>query len=52
MNEKNRNLQAAMLSFAHWGGMLVNTKQMNAAAYRRSHPLSLFMPPLIRRQRV
>ena len=34
MNDKERNLQHAMMSFALWGGMLVNTKQMNPANNR------------------
>ena len=39
MNDKTRNLQHAMLSFALWGGMLVNTKQTNGAGDRVvSHP--------------
>lgn len=50
MNENNRNLQHAMLSFALWGGMLVNTKQTNGAGDRVvSHP-SNFEP--IRMDRV
>lgn len=44
MNDRNRNLQHAMLSFALFGGMLVNTKQTNGAADRVvSHP-SNFVP--------
>jgi len=44
MNEKDRNLQHAMLSFALMGGMLVNTKHTNGAGDRVvSHP-SNFVP--------
>ncbi|KAK0349798.1 hypothetical protein LTR94_031628, partial [Friedmanniomyces endolithicus] len=52
MNEnKERNLQHAMLSFALFGGMLVNTKQMNGAGDRVvSHP-SNFVPITIKRPR-
>ena len=51
MNDKERNLQHAMMSFALWGGMLVNTKQMNNANNRAvSHP-SNFVPITIKRPR-
>ncbi|MGH7027897.1 hypothetical protein [Brevundimonas sp.] len=51
MNDKERNLQHAMMSFALWGGMLVNTKQMNGANNRAvSHP-SNFVPITIKRPR-
>ena len=51
MNDKERNLQHAMMSFALWGGMLVNTKQMNPANNRAvSHP-SNFVPITIKRPR-
>ena len=51
MNNKERNLQHAMMSFALWGGMLVNTKQMNPANNRTvSHP-SNFVPITIKRPR-
>ncbi|MET4682339.1 hypothetical protein [Brevundimonas faecalis] len=51
MNDKQRNLQHAMMSFALWGGMLVNTKQMNSANDRVvSHP-SNFVPITIKRPR-
>lgn len=51
MNDKERNLQHAMMSFALWGGMLVNTKQMNNASNRVvSHP-SNFVPITIKRPR-
>ena len=44
MNDKQRNLQHAMLSFALWRGMLVNTKNTNGACDRVvSHP-SNFVP--------
>ncbi len=49
MNDKERNLQHAMMSFALWGGMLVNTKQANRASERVvSHP-SNFVPITIRK---
>ena len=39
MNDKERNLQHAMMSFALWGGMLVNTKNGYGAGDRVvSHP--------------
>ena len=52
MNEnKERNLQHAMLSFALFGGMLVNTKQMNGAGDRVvSHPAN-FVPIKLDRKR-
>ena len=51
MNDKDRNLQHAMMSFALWGGMLVNTKQMNPADQRVvSHP-SNFVPITIKKPR-
>ena len=51
MNDKERNLQHAMMSFALWGGMLVNTKQLNPANNRVvSHP-SNFVPITIKRPR-
>lgn len=49
MNDKERNLQRAMMSFALWGGMLVNTKQVNAGP-AVSHPAS-FTPISIKRPR-
>lgn len=51
MNDKERNLQHAMLSFALWGGMLVNTRNTNGAGDRVvSHP-SNFVPIDIKRPR-
>lgn len=49
MNDKERNLQHAMMSFALWGGMLVNTKQANNGRVV-SHP-SNFVPIEIRKRR-
>ncbi|WP_339933346.1 hypothetical protein [uncultured Brevundimonas sp.] len=44
MNNKERNLQHALMSFALMGGMLVNTKNNNGAGDRVvSHP-SNFVP--------
>ena len=51
MNDRDRNLQHAMMSFALWGGMLVNTKGTNGAGDRViSHP-SNFEPIKIDRAR-
>ena len=51
MNDKDRNLQHAMMSFALWGGMLVNTRGTNGAGDRAiSHP-SNFVPIKIDRAR-
>ncbi|MFJ6024856.1 hypothetical protein ACIQC9_09725 [Brevundimonas sp. NPDC092305] len=51
MNDRDRNLQHAMMSFALWGGMLVNTKNTNGAGDRVvSHP-SNFVPIKIDRPR-
>lgn len=51
MNNKERNLQHAMMSFALWGGMLVNTKATNPSSQRVvSHP-SNFVPIEIKRPR-
>lgn len=45
MNDKQRNLQHAMMSFALWGGMLVNTRNMPSNNNHRvvSHPAN-FVP--------
>ena len=49
MNDKQRNLQHALMSFALWGGMLVNTKTSNGAGDRVvSHP-SNFVPIKLKR---
>ena len=51
MNDRDRNLQHAMMSFALWGGMLVNTKNTNGAGDRVvSHP-SNFVPVKIEKRR-
>ena len=51
MDDKQRNLQHAMMSFALWGGMLVNTKQANGGESRVvSHP-SNFVPITLKRPR-
>jgi hypothetical protein len=50
MNDKERNLQHAMMSFALWGGMLVNTKATNPSQRVVSHP-SNFVPIEIKRPR-
>jgi len=51
MNDKERNLQHAMMSFALWGGMLVNTRNTNGAGDRVvSHP-SNFVPVSIGKRR-
>ena len=38
MNDKERNLQHAMMSFALWGGMLVNTKNTQRRRRPRGQP--------------
>ena len=51
MNDKNRKLQHAMMSFALFGGMFVNTKHVNGAGDRTiSHP-SNFVPIKINKAR-
>ena len=51
MNDRDRNLQHALMSFALWGGLLVNTKHTNGAADRVvSHP-SNFVPVKIDKRR-
>jgi len=51
MNDKDRNLQHAMTSFAFWGGMLVNANRPGRANDRTvSHP-SNFVPIEIKRPR-
>lgn len=51
MNDKDRNLQHAMTSFAYWGGMLVNNNRPTRANDRVvSHP-SNFVPIEIKRPR-
>ena len=50
MNDKERNLQHAMMSFALWGGMLVNTRHMPSNSGRVvSHP-SNFVPIEIKKR--
>jgi hypothetical protein len=43
MNDKDRNLQHVMMSFALWGGMLVNSRASRASERIVSHP-SNFVP--------
>ena len=43
MNDRDKNLQHAMMSFALWGGMLVNTKSPRESERVVSHP-SNFVP--------
>ena len=51
MNDKDRNLQHAMTSFAFWGGMLVNSGRQSRANDRVvSHPPN-FVPIEIKRPR-
>ncbi|WP_171981971.1 hypothetical protein [Brevundimonas sp. LM2] len=38
MNDRDKNLQHAMMSFALWGGMLVNTKAPRPDDRVVSHP--------------
>mgnify|MGYP003335930283 FL=1 len=50
MNDKERNLQHAMMSFALWGGMLVNSRHMPSNSGRAaSHP-SNFVPYTIKKR--
>jgi hypothetical protein len=50
MKDRDRNLQHAMMSFALWGGMLVNTKNGYGAGDRVvSHP-SNFVPIKLRKR--
>jgi hypothetical protein len=50
MNDKERNLQHAMMSFALWGGMLVNSRHMPSNSSRAvSHP-SNFVPYAIKKR--
>ncbi|WP_200935027.1 hypothetical protein [Brevundimonas sp. Leaf363] len=42
MNERDRNLQHAMMSFALFGGMLVNTRRQSEG--RHTSPSSAFSP--------
>ena len=51
MNDKDRNLQHAMTSFAYWGGLLVNPNRQARANDRVvSHP-SNFVPIDLKRPR-
>ncbi len=51
MNRKEKNLQHAMMSFALWGGLLVDTRNTNGASDRVvSHP-SNFVPYPIKKRR-
>lgn len=51
MNDKDRNLQHAMTSFAYWGGLLVNPNRQSRANDRVvSHP-SNFVPIDLKRPR-
>lgn len=43
MNDRDKNLQHAMMSFALWGGMLVNNRTPRANERVVSHP-SNFVP--------
>ncbi|MDP2763687.1 MAG: hypothetical protein Q8O54_02490 [Brevundimonas sp.] len=50
MKDRERNLQHAMMSFALWGGMLVNSRNGQGAGDRAvSHP-SNFVPIKIRKR--
>lgn len=51
MNETKLNLQDAMMSFAHLGGMMADTKQVNAVHGRKRVSLSSFVSRQVRRQR-
>lgn len=43
MNDKDKNLQHAMMSFALWGGLLVGQRQPRASEHVVSHPTN-FVP--------
>jgi hypothetical protein len=43
MNDRDKNLQHAMMSFALWGGMLVNPRTSRDSDRTVSHP-SNFVP--------
>lgn len=51
MNDKDRNLQHAMTSFAFWGGMLVNSGQYSRGADRTVSPRKGVLPLETRRAR-
>jgi hypothetical protein len=51
MNDSRLNLQDAMMSFAHLGGMMADTKQVNAALGRRPVSLTSFVSRQVKRQR-
>lgn len=51
MNDKDRNLQHAMMSFALWGGMLVSAKNTNGAGDRAISRPSNFGPIKIEKRR-
>lgn len=50
MNDRERNLQHAMTSFAFWGGMFVNTRPPRTNDRVVSHP-SNFVPIEVKRSR-
>jgi hypothetical protein len=51
MNANDRNLQHAMMSFALWGGMLVNPKSRQGASDRVVSRPSNFIPIKLDRHR-
>jgi hypothetical protein len=51
MNDKDRNLQHAMTSFAFWGGMLVNSNRYSRGNDRAVSNPSNFVPIEIKRPR-
>lgn len=51
MNDNKVYLQDAMMSFAYSGGMMADTKQVNAALGRRAVSLTSFVSRQVRRWR-
>jgi hypothetical protein len=49
MNDKDKNLQHAMMSFALWGGLLVGQRPSRASERVVSHP-SNFVPVRVERE--
>jgi hypothetical protein len=49
MNDKDKNLQHAMMSFALWGGLLVGQRQSRGSERVVSHP-SNFVPVRVDRK--
>lgn len=52
MNENKRNPQDTMMSFAHFGGIMVDTKQMHAAQGRMVRRLNRLVSRSVRSPRL